>query len=74
MKIFIFLIYFSFSLSLSVYVLVAPEVRIPPPMRIGQVPGKETILECTVHAKPQGVTVWEKDGNTIKNGVKYGMV
>ncbi|KAK3764676.1 hypothetical protein RRG08_019878 [Elysia crispata] len=59
------------SKAIHVSVEFAPEVRIPPPMRIGQVPGKETILECTVHAKPQGVTVWEKDGNTIKNGVNY---
>ncbi|RUS90485.1 hypothetical protein EGW08_001753 [Elysia chlorotica] len=59
------------SKAIHVSVHFAPEVRIPPPMRIGQLPGKETILECTVYAKPQGVTMWEKDGVVIKNGDNY---
>ena len=49
---------------------VPPEVVVPPPKRLGQVLGKETILECTIFAEPQGVTAWEKDGIQLRDGQK----
>ena len=39
--------------------------------RIGQVPGKDTILECRITAFPLAVNIWQKDGVRITSSVKY---
>ena len=38
---------------------------------MGQMKGKETILECIITAYPQAVNYWEKDGRRITSTSKY---
>ncbi|GFS18248.1 MAM domain-containing glycosylphosphatidylinositol anchor protein 1 [Elysia marginata] len=59
------------SKAIHVNVEFPPEVVVPRPMRIGQVAGKETILECTIYAEPQGMTAWRRDGQILRDGPKY---
>ncbi|XP_050402216.1 opioid-binding protein/cell adhesion molecule homolog isoform X2 [Patella vulgata] len=47
-----------------------PEVRLPN-RRIGQIVGKETILECVITAFPQAVSVWLWEGTELSNSRKY---
>lgn len=51
---------------------VAPEVALPT-RRIGQYPGRETILDCEITAFPHAVMYWQKDGTDIDffNKEKY---
>ena len=42
-----------------------------PIKRMGQVRGKETILDCTITAMPLGIMVWKKDGRELKKSWKY---
>ena len=42
-----------------------------PNARIGQVRGRETILECTITAFPHAVNYWEKDGKRINTFGKH---
>ena len=42
-----------------------------PNARIGQVLGRETILECTITAFPHAVNYWEKDGKRINTFGKH---
>ena len=49
---------------------VPPEIRMPN-ARIGQVRGRETILECTITAFPHAVNYWEKDGKRINTFGKH---
>ncbi|GFO21330.1 opioid-binding protein/cell adhesion molecule [Plakobranchus ocellatus] len=49
------------SKTIKVTVEYPPEVVLPPPKRMGQMVGKETILECQIFAEPQGITSWKKD-------------
>ena len=49
---------------------VAPKITLPN-RRIGQSPGRRTILECTITAYPQAVSYWAKDGRTIASSSKH---
>jgi len=49
---------------------VAPKITLPN-RRIGQSPGRQTILECTVTADPQAVTQWNKDDQIITSSSKH---
>lgn len=43
-----------------------------PNRRLGQVRGRETILECIITAFPHAVNYWEKDGRRISSSAaKY---
>ncbi|XP_041367935.1 lachesin-like isoform X2 [Gigantopelta aegis] len=60
----------------SVSRLIVVSVEFPPSVnlpnkRIGQVWGKETILECRVTAFPQEITVWTRNRTALANTVKY---
>ncbi|KAL3866970.1 hypothetical protein ACJMK2_044213 [Sinanodonta woodiana] len=48
----------------KVIVLYSPEVTLPN-SRIGQVIGKETMMECKVSASPHASIVWKKNGTEI---------
>lgn len=39
--------------------------------RIGQLMGKETMLECIVTAYPQAEAYWEKDGRRLLSGDRH---
>ncbi|ESO92560.1 hypothetical protein LOTGIDRAFT_120413 [Lottia gigantea] len=58
------------SKKIKVGVEFPPEVRLPN-KRIGQIVGKETILECVITAYPQAVSVWLWEGMELSNGRKY---
>ncbi|XP_067681936.1 limbic system-associated membrane protein-like [Haliotis asinina] len=47
-----------------------PEVRLPN-KRIGQVMGKETILECMITANPLEISYWSWKGQEIQNSAKH---
>ncbi|XP_025077877.1 opioid-binding protein/cell adhesion molecule homolog isoform X2 [Pomacea canaliculata] len=56
---------------IKVDVQFSPEIELPN-KRIGQMLGKETILECIVTANPQSVSRWLKDGEEVKtDGSNY---
>lgn len=55
-----------------IFFSVAPEVQLRN-KRIGQVKGRETILDCRITASPQGVTVWMRDGKELFNSEKYSI-
>ncbi|KAL4228262.1 hypothetical protein ACF0H5_013695 [Mactra antiquata] len=50
--------------QIKVYVEFQPEVKLPN-KRMGQFPGRETILDCEINAYPHGITRWQKDGRYI---------
>lgn len=56
--------------KVAVTVLFPPDVRLPI-KRMGQVRGKETILDCMITAVPLGIMVWKKDGRELKKSWKY---
>ncbi|ESP02471.1 hypothetical protein LOTGIDRAFT_138404, partial [Lottia gigantea] len=61
------------SKAIRVEVQYAPEVILTN-RRIGQRRGKETILECTIYAHPQSITVWKRNGQKIsQKGDKYSI-
>lgn len=62
----------SVSRKIKVSVDFAPEVQLRN-KRIGQVKGRETILDCRITASPQGVTVWMRDGKELFNSEKYSI-
>lgn len=49
---------------------VLPDVRLPI-KRMGQIRGKETILDCMITAVPLGGMSWERNGVTLKKSWKY---
>lgn len=42
-----------------------------PNLRIGQLMGRETILECTITAFPHASNYWEKEGRRITSTMKH---
>lgn len=52
------------------YLAVAPEIDLPN-KRIGQEPGRETMLECVITAFPQALSVWMRNGKEIKDSHKH---
>lgn len=48
-----------------------PEVVLSNPKSIGQLLGKETILDCQIYAHPQAMTNWEKNGKPLVKSDKY---
>ncbi|XP_036363672.1 limbic system-associated membrane protein, partial [Octopus sinensis] len=60
------------SRKIKVSVDFAPEVQLRN-KRIGQVSGRETILDCRITASPQGVTVWMRNGKELFNNEKYSI-
>jgi len=42
-----------------------------PNRRIGQMKGRETILECAITAFPHASNFWEKDGRRITSSMKH---
>ncbi|XP_052828137.1 limbic system-associated membrane protein isoform X2 [Octopus bimaculoides] len=60
------------SRKIKVSVDFAPEVQLRN-KRIGQVSGRETILDCRITASPQGVTVWMRNGKELVNNEKYSI-
>ena len=42
-----------------------------PNRRIGQLRGRETILECAITAFPHAVNFWEKDGRRITSSINH---
>lgn len=50
--------------QIKVFVEFAPEVSLPT-KRIGQYPGRETILDCEITAYPHAVMYWQKNGREI---------
>ena len=49
---------------------VAPRIRLLN-RRIGQSPGGQTILLCTITAYPQAVSYWEKDDRPVTSSNKH---
>ena len=49
---------------------VVPEVQLPN-RRLGQMRGRETILECIITGYPLAVNYWEKDGRRLTSSAKY---
>ncbi|XP_041370227.1 lachesin-like [Gigantopelta aegis] len=60
----------SFKRQIKVAVEFPPEIRLPT-KRIGQVLGKETILDCEVTAYPQAVSIWHYKGRELSKTKKY---
>jgi neuronal growth regulator 1 len=60
----------SVSRQMRVTVEFAPEILLPN-RRLGQVVGRETILECLITAYPQAINYWEKDGRRINSQGRY---
>jgi neuronal growth regulator 1 len=60
----------SVSRQMRVTVEFEPEIRLPN-RRMGQVKGRETILECYITAYPQAVNYWEKDSRQVINSKKH---
>nr|KAG5694113.1 hypothetical protein BaRGS_005868 [Batillaria attramentaria] len=58
------------SKAIRVTVDYAPEVTLPN-KRIGQILGKETILDCIISGNPQAVTEWRRNGQLLHKGQKY---
>ncbi|KAK3610191.1 hypothetical protein CHS0354_038829 [Potamilus streckersoni] len=58
--------------QMNVLVEYPPEITLPT-RRIGQYPGRETILDCEITAYPHGVMYWMKDGMDLDfmNEEKY---
>nr|QHX41542.1 opioid-binding protein/cell adhesion molecule-like protein isoform X2 [Octopus vulgaris] len=56
--------------KIAVKVLFLPDVRLPI-KRMGQIRGKETILDCMITAVPLGGMSWERNGITLKKSWKY---
>ncbi|GAB1606111.1 opioid-binding protein/cell adhesion molecule homolog, partial [Argonauta hians] len=56
--------------KMAVKVLFLPDVRLPI-KRMGQLRGKETILDCTITAVPLGGMAWERNGRVLKKSRKY---
>ncbi|KAL3867416.1 hypothetical protein ACJMK2_044618 [Sinanodonta woodiana] len=58
--------------QINVLVEYPPEITLPT-RRIGQYPGRETILDCEITAYPHGVMYWMKDGMDLDfmNEEKY---
>jgi len=54
----------SVSRQMRVTVEFAPEIQLPN-RRMGQILGRETILECIITGYPQAINYWEKDGVKI---------
>lgn len=52
------------SRQMRVTVEFEPEISLPA-SRFGQIAGKTTMLECRVTARPQGETIWKKNGMSI---------
>ncbi|XP_052283270.1 limbic system-associated membrane protein-like isoform X2 [Dreissena polymorpha] len=50
--------------KIKVFVEFAPEVTLPT-KRIGQLSGRETILDCEITAYPHGLAYWMKDNDEI---------
>lgn len=54
-----------------IFVLVPPEVTMTT-TKLGQFRGKETVLECTIHASPFSIFKWERNGEQIETSTgKY---
>ncbi|XP_041376178.1 limbic system-associated membrane protein-like [Gigantopelta aegis] len=60
----------SKSRQIKVTVEYPPEIRLPN-SRIGQIVGRETILECIISSSPLGVTVWKRHGVELSTSWKY---
>ncbi|XP_071110184.1 lachesin-like [Haliotis cracherodii] len=60
----------SVSKAIRVIVEFAPEVTMPN-RRMGQKLGRETILQCSIYAHPQGLTFWKRNGLEINNDDKF---
>ncbi|XP_021371669.1 protein CEPU-1-like isoform X2 [Mizuhopecten yessoensis] len=56
--------------EIPVEVEFAPEIELPN-KRIGQEPGRETMLECIITAFPQALSVWKRHGKEIKDTHKH---
>ncbi|XP_059149018.1 limbic system-associated membrane protein-like [Physella acuta] len=56
--------------EIDVNVQFAPEVRLPN-KKIGQVRGKQTILECDITAVPHQYNVWRRYGRDISRNPRY---
>ncbi|XP_060071220.1 limbic system-associated membrane protein-like isoform X2 [Ylistrum balloti] len=56
--------------EIPVEVEFAPEIELPN-KRIGQEPGRETMLECIITAFPQALSVWKRHGKEIKDSNKH---
>lgn len=58
------------SRQMRVTVEFAPEIQLQN-RRMGQVRGRETILECTITAFPLAQTAWEKEGRRLGNSNRH---
>ncbi|XP_064608403.1 limbic system-associated membrane protein-like isoform X2 [Liolophura sinensis] len=56
--------------QIRVTVQFPPEIQLPN-RRIGQVRGRETILECIITAYPHTLNYWKRFGEEIENNDKY---